>query len=151
MAKLDELAELLTEEIKGFQNSVDRMEQLQKFLMEYKVQADISGIDFILKRYNDHQKKAIEDQHRLMENVLQYIKKSMTIPKWSIKLFWSLLIIVFLVLGYSMYQVSRIPEREQIVFKKGEDEAVAHFRAFFDANPEAGKLYKEWIKPKIKK
>ena len=50
-----------------------------------------------------------------------------------------------------MYQVSHIPEREQIVFKKGEDEAISHFRAFFDASPEAGKLYKEWIKPKNKK
>ncbi len=151
MAKLDELAELLTEEINGFQNSVARMEHLQKFLMEYKEQADTSGIDFILKRYNDHQKKAIEDQHRLMENVLQHIKKSMTFPKWSIQLFWGLLIIIFLVLGFSVYKVSQIAEIKQEAFGQGEEKALGHFRAFFEANPEAGKLYKEWIKPKNKK
>ena len=75
MAKLDEIAELLTEEIKGFENSVNRMEELKTFLMTYKVQTDTSDIDFILKRYNDHQKKAIEDQHKLMANVVYYIKK----------------------------------------------------------------------------
>jgi len=45
-----------------------------------------------------------------------------------------------------MYMVSRIPEREQIVFKKGEDKALSHFRAFFGANREADDLYKEWTK-----
>lgn len=151
MAKLDELAELLTEEVKGFQNSVDRMEQLQKFLMEYKVQADTTGIDFILKRYNDHQKKAIEDQHRLMENVLQYIKKSMTFPKWSIKLFWGLLIIIFLVLGFSVYKVSQIAEIKQEAFGQGEEKALGHFRAFFEASPEASELYQKWREPQSKK
>jgi len=46
MAKLDEIAELLTEEIKGFENSADRMEQRKKFLIDYKVQDDTSDIDF---------------------------------------------------------------------------------------------------------
>ncbi len=79
MAKLDEIAELLTEEIKGFENSINRMEQLKKFLMTYKVKADTSDVDFILKRYNDHQKKADDEQHKLMANVVYYIKKSMTV------------------------------------------------------------------------
>ncbi|WP_317040621.1 DUF6730 family protein [Maribacter orientalis] len=33
MAKLDEIAELLTEEIKEFENSISRMEKMQTFLM----------------------------------------------------------------------------------------------------------------------
>lgn len=144
MAKLDEIAELLTEEIKGFENSVDRMEQLKKFLMDYKVQADTSDIDFILKGYNDHQKKAIEDQHKLMGNVVFYIKKSMVLPKWSIKLFWSLLTIIFLVLGFSVYKVSQTAQIKQEAYGQGEEKAVAHFRSFLRGNPEAGQLYQNW-------
>lgn len=151
MAKLDEIAELLTEEIKGFENSVNRMEELKIFLMTYKVKADTSDIDFILKRYNDHQKKAVEDQHKLMANVVYYIKKSITFPKWAIKLFWGLLVCIILVLGFSVYKVSQISTLKQEAFEQGEEKAVAHFRAFFEASPKASELYQEWREPKSKK
>lgn len=151
MAKLDEIAELLTEEIKGFENSVNRMEKLKAFLMTYKVQADTSDIDFILKEYNDYQKKAVEDQHKLMANVVYYIKKSMTIPKWAVKLFVGLVVCVILVLGFSIYKVSRISKIEQEAYGQGEEKAVAHFRAFFEASPEASELYQEWREPQSKK
>lgn len=151
MAKIDEIAELLTEEIKGFENSVNRMEELKAFLMTYKIQADTSDIDFILKRYNDHQKKTVENQHKLMANVVYYIKRSMAFPKWAIKLFWGLLVCIFLVLGFSVYKVSQISEIKHEAFEQGEEKAVAHFRAFFEASPEAGELYQEWREPKSKK
>jgi hypothetical protein len=151
MAKLDEIAELLTEEIKEFENSVNRMEQLKKFLMTYKVQADTSDINFILKEYNDRQKKAVEDQHKLMANVVYYIKKSLTFPKWSIKLFCGLLVCIILVLGFSVYKVSRISEIKEEAFLQGEEKAIAHFRAFFESSSEAGELYKEFIEPQSKK
>lgn len=151
MAKLDEIAELLTEEIKGFENSVNRMEELKAFLMTYKVQADTSDVDFILKRYNDHQKKAVEDQHKLMANVVYYIKRSITFPKWAIKLFWGLLVCLILVLGFSVYKVSQISILQQEAFEQGKEKAVAHFRVFFEASPEASELYQEWREPKSKK
>ena len=150
MAKLDEIAELLTEEIKGFETSVDRLEELKTFLMTYKIQADTSDIDFILTRYNDYQKKAIEDQHKMMANAVYYIKNSMNFPKWSIKLFSGLLLIAFVVLGYCVYKVSQIPEIRQEAFGQGEEKAVAHFRAFFAASPEAGERYEKWRTPQSK-
>lgn len=151
MAKLEEVAELLTEEIKEFENSISRLEELHAFLRNYKLKPDTSDIDFILRRYNDHQKKAIDDQHRLMGNVIQYIKKSVTFPKWAIKLFWGLLVLIFLVLGFSVYKVSRIPEIRQEAYGQGEQKALGHFRAFFEATPEASKLYQEWREPQSKK
>ncbi len=151
MAKLDEIAELLTEEIKGFENSVNRIEELKTFLITYKVKADTTDIDFILKRYNDHQKKAVEDQHKLMANVVYYIKKSITFPKWAIKLSWGLLVCIILVLGFSVYKVSQISMLKQEAFEQGEEKAVAHFRVFFEATPEASELYQEWREPKSTK
>ncbi|MFD0796237.1 DUF6730 family protein [Maribacter chungangensis] len=151
MAKLDEIAELLTEEIQEFENSVSRLEELQAFLMNYKIKPDTTDIDFILKRYNDHQKKVIDDHHKLMGNVVYYIKKSLTFPKWAIKLFWGLLVIIFLVLGFSFYRVSRIPEIRQEAYGQGEENAIGHFRAFFEASPEASELYQKWREPQSKK
>ena len=147
MAKLDEIAELLTEEI----NSISRMEEIQTFLMNYKIKPDTKDIDFILRRYNEDQRKVIEDQHKLMANVVYYIKKSMTIPKWAIKLFVGLLVCIILVLGFSIYKVSRISDIKQEAYGQGEENMVGHFRAFFEASPEAGELYQKWREPKSKK
>ncbi|CAN0602998.1 unnamed protein product, partial [Ectocarpus sp. 12 AP-2014] len=60
MAKLDEIVELLTEELKNFEHSVNRMEKLKEFLIGYKVSADTDDIDYLLRGYNDSQKKAVE-------------------------------------------------------------------------------------------
>src|SRR6056297_596163 len=121
MAKLDEIAELITEEIKEFENSVSRLEEMQAFLMNYKIKPDTKDIDFILRRYNDDQKRTIQDQHKLMANVVYYIKKSMTIPKWAVKLFVGLLVCIILVLGFSIYKVSRISKIELEAYGKGEE------------------------------
>lgn len=151
MAKLEEIAELITEEIKEFENSVSRLEEMQAFLMNYKIKPDNKDIDFILRRYNDDQQKAIQDQHKLMENVVYYIKKSMTIPKWAIKLFCGLLVCIVLVLGFSIYKVSQISDIKQEAYGQGEEKAVGHFRSFFEASPEASELYQEWREPQSKK
>lgn len=151
MAKLDEIAELLTEELKSFEHSVNRMEKLKEFLIGYKVSADTANIDYLLKGYNDSQKKAIEEQNKLLANVIYHIKKSIAFPKWAVKLFWGFLITILLVLGYAIFQISRIPEKEQVAFSQGESNAVKHFERFMEETPEAGTLYEEWRFPKDKK
>lgn len=86
-----------------------------------------------------------------MADAVRSMKDSMVLPNWAGKLFGALLIVIFLVLGYSVNQVSHIQDREQTAYNKGEDEAIAHFRAFFEANPEAGALNKKWTTPENKK
>lgn len=151
MAKLDEIAELLTEELQNFEHSVNRMEKLKEFLMGYKVSADTADIDYLLKGYNDSQRKAVEEQNKLLANVIYHIKKSIAFPKWAVKLFWWFLIIVLLVLGYAVFQISRISEKEQAAFSQGESSAVRYFEQFMEETPEAGTLYEEWRNPKGKK
>ncbi|MEM6737151.1 MAG: DUF6730 family protein [Bacteroidota bacterium] len=151
MAKLDEIAELLTEELKSFEHSVNRMEKLKEFLMGYKVSADTADIDYLLKGYNDSQKKVVEEQNKLLANVIYHVKKSIAFPKWAVKLFWGFLVIVLLVLGYAIFQISSISQKEQAAFSQGESNAVRHFERFMEETPEAGALYQEWRNPKGKK
>lgn len=151
MAKLDEIAELLTEEIRSFETSVSRLEKLQQEIKTFKIQPDPSGIDYILKGYNDSQKKMTEEQNKLLANVIYHIKQSMALPKWSIKLFWALSVIILLILGYALFQVSRISEKEEAAFLQGENKTVRYFEWFMEENPEAGILYEEWRNTKGKK
>tara|TARA_Y100001933_G_C18993967_1_gene561719 strand:+ start:202 stop:657 length:456 start_codon:yes stop_codon:yes gene_type:complete len=151
MAKLDEIAELLTEELRNFENSVTRLEHLQKELQNCEIRPDTSDIDYILKGYNDAQKRTFEEQNKLLANVIHHIKKSMSLPKWSVKLFWGLSVTILLVLGYAMFQISGIPKKEKTAFSQGENNAVRHFERFMEENPEAGAVYEEWRNPKDKK
>lgn len=151
MAKLDEIAELLTEEIRSFETSVSRLEKLQQEIKTFTIQPDPSGIDYILKGYNDSQKKITEEQNKLLANVIYHIKRSMALPKWSIKLFWVLSVIVLLILGYALFQVSRISKKEQTAFSEGESNAVQHYKRFMKENPEVAALYQEWRTTKGKK
>ncbi len=151
MAKLDEIAELLTEELKNFEHSVNRMEKLKDFLMGYKVSADTADIHYLLKGYNDSQKKVVEEQNKLLAKVIYHTKKSIAFPKWAVKLFWGFLVIVLLILGYAISQISSIPKNEQAAFSQGESNAVRHFERFMQETPEASALYKKWRNPKGKK
>ena len=151
MAKLDEIAELLTEEIKGFENSISRLEKLHEELKAFCIRPDTSDIDFILKQYNDHQKKTTEEQQQLAGKILYQIKSSIGFPKWVVKLFWALLICVLLVLGYSIYQVSQISKKEKMAYKIGQDNAIGYYRTFFEESPKAEELYQEWVKTQNKK
>ncbi len=151
MAKLDEIAELLTEELKNFEHSVNRIEKLKEFLMGYKVSADTADIDYLLKGYNESQKKVVEEQNKLLANVIYLVKKSISFPKWAVKLFWGFLVIVLLVLGYAIFQISSIPKKEQAAFSQGESNAIRHFERFMEEIPEAGALYEKWRNPKDKK
>ena len=151
MAKLDEIAELLTEELKNFEHSVNRMEKLKEFLMGYKVSADTADIDYLLKGYNDSQKKTVEEQNKLLTNVIYHVKKSIAFPKWAVKMFYGFLLAILLVLGYAIFQISNIPKKEQAAFSQGESNAVRHFERFMEENPEASALYEEWQNPNGKK
>ncbi len=151
MAKLDEIAELLTEEINGFEKSIGRLEKVHENLQNLPLRPDTTEINTLLKDYGNNQKKIIEDQQRLMQRILQKVEKSILLPSWAIKLSWGLLVCVLLVLGFSIYQVSRISKKEEAAYIKGRDSAMGHYGAFLDESPQAKELYQKWWEENGKK
>ena len=150
MAKLDEIAELLTEEINGFEKSIDRLEKVHENLQNLPLRPDTTELNNLLKEYGNNQKNNIEEQQRLMERILHKVERSVLLPSWAIKLTW-LLVTVLLVLGFSIYQVSRISKKEEAAFIKGQDDAIEHYGTFFKESPEAKELYQKWLEVKGKK
>lgn len=151
MAKLDEIAELLTEEINGFEKSIDRLEKVHENLQNLPLKADTSELNALLNEYGNNQKNNIEEQQRLMERILHKVERSVFLPSWAIKLTWGLLIMVLLVLGFSIYQVSRISKKEEAAYIKGQDDTIEHYGTFLDDSPEAKELYQEWLEGNGKK
>ena len=151
MAKLDEIAELLTEELDGFEKNIGRLERVHQQMQNLELRPDTAEIDTLLKEYGNNQKKLVEDQNTMMLRILQKVERSILLPGWAIKLSWGLLVCVLLVLGFSTYQVSRTSEKEEAAFIKGQDGATGYFGTFLDENPEAKELYQRWIKENNKK
>ena len=151
MAKLDEIAELLTEEINGFEKSIGRLEKAHENLQNLSLRPDTTEINVLLKEYNNDQRKTIEEQQRLMQRILDKVEKSIQLPSWAIKLSWGLLVCILLVLGFSIYQVSRISKKEEAAFIKGRDSAMGHYGTFLDESPQAKELYQKWLEENGKK
>ncbi|MFT0714108.1 DUF6730 family protein [Flagellimonas lutimaris] len=151
MAKLDEIAELLTEEINGFEKSIGRLEKVHEDFKNHPLRPDTSELNALLKDYGNNQNNNIKEQQRLMERILHKVERSVLLPSWAIKLTWGLLVTVLLVLGFSIYQVSRISKKEEAAFIKGQDDAIEHYGTFFKESPEAKELYQKWLEVKGKK
>ena len=151
MAKLDEIAELLTEEINGFEKSIGRLEKVHESLKNLQLRPDTTEISALLKEYGNNQKTNIEEQQRLMGRILHKVERSIILPSWALKLIWGLLVTVLLVLGFSIYQVSRISRKEETAFIKGQNSTMELFGTFLDESPEAKELYQEWLEGNGKK
>ncbi|MBO0329709.1 DUF6730 family protein [[Muricauda] lutisoli] len=151
MAKLDEIAELLTEEINGFEKSIGRLEKVHEDFKNFPLRPDTSELNALLKEYGNNQNNNIKEQQRLMERILHKVERSVLLPSWAIKLTWGLLVTVLLVLGFSIYQVSRISKKEEAAFIKGQDDAIEHYGTFLDDSPEAKELYQKWLEDNNKK
>ncbi|WP_424989014.1 DUF6730 family protein [Flagellimonas sp.] len=145
MAKLDEIAELLTEEINGFEKSIGRLEKVHEDFKNLPLRPDTSQLNALLKEYGNNQNNNIQEQQRLMERILHKVERSVLLPSWVIKLTWVLSVTVLLVLGFSIYQVSRISKKEQSAYLKGQDDAIEHYGTFFEESPEAKELYQKWL------
>ena len=89
MAKLDEIAELLTEEIHSFEQTVSKLEVIQKSLKDYKLEPDTSIVNQMLSDYHEKQQHKLRRIEDLIAKVTRSIEKSRLIPDWQIKTFWA--------------------------------------------------------------
>lgn len=71
MAKMDEIMEVLTQEIAGFNNSIGKLEELSKKFDNLKIQTDTSSLEFHLKDFLKSQKRTVESYENRMEEVLK--------------------------------------------------------------------------------
>ena len=116
MKKMDDIMELLTNEINGFQNSIKKLEGLSKGLNEVKV--DTSKLEYHLKEHLRRQER-IQSLNKVTYNdINKKLKRAKLIPKWLLVLFLSLLIILCMAIGYWSFQIVQLNEKEQAITTK---------------------------------
>ncbi|MEO1486821.1 MAG: DUF6730 family protein [Bacteroidota bacterium] len=116
MKKLDDIMELLTDEINGFQNSIKKLERLSQGLSEVKV--DTSKLEYHLKEHLRHQERGQLNNKRTLNDIDKKLKRAKLIPKWLLVLFLSALIIMSMAIGYLSFQVVQLNKKEKALAMK---------------------------------
>ena len=119
MKKMDEIMELLTEEINGFQKSIEKLESLSKDLNELKVKADTSNMEFHLKEHLRSQERIRSQDQRILNEINKKLKRAKLIPKWVLVLFLSVLMILSSAVYYLSFQVVKL-NKEEVTFVEKE-------------------------------
>ena len=148
MKKIDEIMELLTEEIEGFNRSIGKLEELSKKWNKLKIKVDSSNIEFYIKDFLRQQERAAETYGKGVKETHRTIKLATLIPKWGTALFLILLALTVFTLAYFGYHFIRFEEDRKAAFEKGREEVIFELRDYFDNHPLIYRDFQKWAKQK---
>ncbi|MBG47677.1 MAG: hypothetical protein CML05_05235 [Pseudozobellia sp.] len=151
MAKLDEIAELLTEEIHGFEKSIAQLERLHGKMKDLPLRPDTTELDRLLRSYGNEHRETFRENRNTMGSLLERVERSVLLPVWALRMFGGLALCVLLVVGFSIHQLSQVADLERAAFKDGRESTVEHFEGFFRERPLVRKQYREWAEEKAQK
>ena len=144
MAKMDEIMEVLTQEINGFNKSIGKLEELSEKFNDLKIQTDTSSLEFLLKGFLRTQKESIASYEKRIGEVLKRIEKSRWTPKWEVALLYIFLSINTIAFGYLGYYFINYDLKIQDAVKEARVEGFGKAREYFNDHPIIYKDFEKW-------
>ncbi len=144
MAKLDEITELLTEELEGFKKAIQKMEGIAEELNSSQVRTEIAEISEKVSRLKKDQGLHFQSQEIIVDRLDRKVSGAKLTPKWLLGLSSIAITCTMIVLGYSIYQINNLENREEEAYQKGRKETIQHILLFFDEYPAAKENYEKW-------
>lgn len=145
--KLDEVMELLTDELDGFNTSINRLERLAQNVENIKIQPDTSEIERMLLEHLELEKQNNLKLQESVQHMEKRISKARLVPKIQLWLHYSIWFATVLIIGYLAFKVSRPHIRERTLAER-EQQVISNLKGYFDNNPEQYQAYQKWIKEK---
>lgn len=146
--KLDEIMELLTEELDGFDKSLDKLEKLTKNLDNIEIKPDTSQIEYLLKEHLDSEKAKSAKLQESVRNITEQVSKARMVPKPQLWLQYAIWFITLVIIGYLAFKVSRIDHIQQKAYLEGRQQVIADMKGYFDQYPQHYESYQKWLKEK---
>jgi t-SNARE complex subunit (syntaxin) len=146
--KLDEIMELLTDELNGFNRSLEKLEKLTKNADHIKIRPDTSEIEHLLIEHLNSEKAK---NSKLQESVLdieKQISSARLIPKKQLWIHYSIWLVSLVIIAYLAFKASRIDKIQEKAFAEGEQNVILSLRGYFDQNPQHYESYQKWLKEK---
>ena len=144
MARLDEITELLTDELEGFKQMLEKLDELSKELTGSETVQDISTIRKELKDLNSTQEHHFQGQDTRTIQIEDQLKRSQIIPEWLLFMVCLVLILSLSVSGYLGYQVAQLSDEKVNAFEEGKAVISTDLNGYFDEHPEAYKSFLKW-------
>ncbi|RKN77985.1 DUF6730 family protein [Ulvibacterium marinum] len=148
MAKMDEIMEVLTQEIAGFNTSIAKLEKLSEKFKNLEVEMDTSKLEFRLDDFIKTQKRTIESYENRMEQVLKKIEKSRWTPKWEVAVIYIVMCLNTIAFSYLGYYFVNYEQKKEAAVAKGKEEGLGKARGYFDDHPIIYKDFERWAKRK---
>lgn len=148
MKKMEEMMELLTEEIEGFNKSIRKLEGLSENFKDLKVKADTSSIEFYVKEFLKEQKQVMITYKEKTTEINRVIISARIIPNWLAIFFCIAVSIQILSLCYFAHHYIRFEDRNRTAFKAGQKENNKNVRGYFEDHPVIYEDFKKWNRKK---
>ncbi|MGP1993018.1 DUF6730 family protein [Zobellia laminariae] len=148
MAKMDEIMEVLTQEISGFNKSIKKLEELSEEFNNLKFQTDTSSLEFLLKGFLRTQKESITTYEKRMEEVLEKIEKSRWTPKWEVAVIYIVMCLNTVAFSYLGYYFVNYERKKEAAVAKGKEEGLGKAKGYFEDHEIIYKDFKRWAKRK---
>ena len=142
--KLDEVMELLTDELDGFNKSIVRLERLTRNTDNIKVIPDTSEIERFLREHLNSEKTKTERLQESVQDIRSQISKARLVPKIQLWIHYSIWFISLVIIGYLSFKVSGINVVREKAFTEGGKEVISDLREYFDQNPGHYESYQNW-------
>ncbi len=143
---MDEIMEVLTQEISGFNKSIGKLEELSEKFDNLKIQTDTSSLEFLLKGFLRTQNESIDSYEKRMEEVLKKIERSRWTPKWEVALLYIFISINTIAFGYFGYYFINYDLKMQDAVSQARQEGLGRARTYFEDHEVIYRDFKRWAK-----
>jgi len=148
MKKMDEIMELFTEEIDGFNRSIGKLKAMSEKLDNLKIMADSSKVEYLIKEHLNQVERTMYGNRLRVEEILKGVQNAKLTPKWLLGLLCIASTITVFTLGYFGYHFIELEDSKKEAFVEGKREIISQLRGYFDENPKEYENFKKWSEEK---
>jgi len=103
--KLDEVMELLSDELDGFNKSIIKLEKLTQNTENIKIKADTAGIEYLLEVHLRNEKERSDRLQHAIQNMVKQLSKSIVIPKVQLCIHYGTYLICLIIIVYLVFKL----------------------------------------------
>ena len=146
--KLDEVMELLTDELDGFNKALNKLQRLTKNVEDIRILPDTTEIEKLLETHLQREKERTLQLQESVHSLEKRLAKASVLSRFRLWLHYSIWAISLVIIGYLAFKVSRIQELQEESFELGQLEVIKSLKGYFEEHPEHHGTYLQWNKEK---
>ncbi|WP_339835938.1 DUF6730 family protein [uncultured Maribacter sp.] len=144
--KPDEIMELLTDELDGFNKALNKLQRLTRNVEDIRILPDTSEIEQLLENHLKREKEKTLNLEESVRSLKERLAKASVISRFRLWLHYYIWASSLLIICYLVFKVAKMEEIREESFSKGRQEVITNLRGYFDQYPEYYEDYEQWLK-----